>query len=79
MELTAFSQNTEVRSKSSTFNASSFTLSYFFIATSLMNYRRLFSIAYRTSSLGEILNMFIPDRVCTAIVGMNCNVLCAFV
>jgi len=32
-------------------------------------------ILYRTLSPGEILNVFIPDRVCAAIVGMNCNVL----
>jgi len=38
-------------------------------------------ILYRTPSPGEILNMFIPDSinlVYAAIVGMNCNVLCAF-
>jgi len=64
----------------SIFNAYSFTMSYFFIASSLMNNtRRLFYTA-RTSSPGEILNIFISDRVCAAIVGMNyCNVLYAFV
>jgi len=76
MEPTDFSQYTEVHSKSSTFNACSFTLSDFFIASSLMNnIRRLFSTAYRTLSPGEILNMFIPERVCAAIVGMKCNEL----
>jgi len=37
METTAFSQYIKVHSKSSNFNACSFTLSYFFIASSLMN------------------------------------------
>jgi len=32
-----------------------------------------------TLSPGEIIYMFIPDRVCAAIVGMNCNILCAFI
>jgi len=36
-------------------------------------------ILYRTPSPGEILNMFIPDTVCAAIVGMNCNVVYALV
>jgi len=34
-------------------------------------------ILYRTQSPGEIFSMLIPDRVCAAIVGLNCDVVCA--
>jgi len=76
MEPMDFSQYTGVCSKYSAFNACSSPMSYFFIASSLMNILDVYF--YRTSSPSEILNMSILDRICAAIVGMNCNVLCAF-
>jgi len=49
MESMALSHYTEVHSKSSTFNACSLILSYFFIASSLMNNtRRLFSTGHES-------------------------------
>jgi len=55
---------------SSTFNVWPFTLSYllFIITDEFLTF-----ILYMTLSPDEILNMFIPDGVCAAILGMNCG------